>query len=227
MATRSQGRHRAACRPKTPFDDIAKNLSSPSGVRAVVAATGTGLAFTAMATSGAVAAPDVTAATVDVAQLTTKASAQVTANPTVVADAEEANPWEDSAASVETKLAVHSPRFTGTVPDAPPGSVLEVAYRYLGVPYVWGASSPSGFDCSGFTQYVYRQVGINLPRTSREQGAATPIISASEAKPGDLVHWSGHVAIYIGNGMIIHAAGQGRHIEIGPLYGSYTFHRVG
>lgn len=101
------------------------------------------------------------------------------------------------------------------------GGVIAIAERYLGVPYVWGGTTPSGFDCSGFTSYVYRQLGINLPRTAAAQQAAlTPV---SNPQPGDLVFFGSpayHVGIYLGNGMEIAAPKPGDHVKIQPIYGT-------
>lgn len=234
MATKSNARHRAACRPKTPIYDIAKNVTSPTSRRAAIAATGTGLVLTAFASGAANANPAGPEATVNVAELAAKASTQVASNPVVTVDA--GNGWDKSTASVTTENAPAPRRpapapsfkpYTGPVPSAPDGSVLKIAYKYLGVPYVWGGTTPAGFDCSGFVQYVFRQYGINLPRNSEAQAAAGVRISASEARPGDLVHWHGHIAIYIGGGKIIHAPKPGDHVKIAPLYGHYTFVRIG
>jgi len=90
--------------------------------------------------------------------------------------------------------------------------VINLAREFLGVPYVWGGSSPNGFDCSGFVQYVYAQKGITLPRTADIQATAGQPISKAELMPGDLVFFAGdyvnisHVGIYIGNGQMIHAS---------------------
>ena len=89
-------------------------------------------------------------------------------------------------------------------------SIVSAAKSQTGVPYVWGASRPgSGFDCSGLTSYVYKQAGISIPRTARQQVFAGTIIPESQAVPGDLVAFSGgnwgHIGIYAGNGMIIDA----------------------
>jgi cell wall-associated NlpC family hydrolase len=93
--------------------------------------------------------------------------------------------------------------------------VLAVAVRYLGSPYLYGGSSPRGFDCSGYTGHVYRQLGISLPRTANQQMNATRRISRSQARSGDLVFFvSGgrayHVGIYAGGGKMYDAPRPGR-----------------
>jgi cell wall-associated NlpC family hydrolase len=92
-----------------------------------------------------------------------------------------------------------------------PGKVISLAEKYLGVPYVWGGSSPSGFDCSGLVQYVYSKVGISLPHSSRMQFDMGTAVSRSQLQPGDLVFFFTpiqHVGIYIGNGRMINATGS-------------------
>lgn len=95
-------------------------------------------------------------------------------------------------------------------------AVVDSARKYLGAPYVWGGTSPSGFDCSGFTQYVLAQNGKSIPRTSQEQFASGQAVDKSQLQAGDLVFydWSGgteatHVGIYEGNGKMIHAPHSG------------------
>lgn len=95
-------------------------------------------------------------------------------------------------------------------------AVVDSARKYLGTPYVWGGTSPSGFDCSGFVQYVLAENGKSVPRTSQEQFASGQAVDKSNLQAGDLVfyNWSGgteatHVGIYEGNGKMIHAPHSG------------------
>ena len=108
---------------------------------------------------------------------------------------------------------------TTTTPEAPASnsSIVAIAKRYLGVPYVHGGSTPAGFDCSGFTQYVYRQAGISIPRTVGGQIGAMRHVS--NPQPGDVVALTyGHVGIYLGNGMMIAAPRPGKNVQIQSVY---------
>lgn len=104
--------------------------------------------------------------------------------------------------------------------SATANAVIANAKQYLGVPYVWGGSTPSGFDCSGFVSYVYRSVGISLPRTSSAQQNVGTRISLNQLQPGDLVFRGTpayHVGIYIGGGQYIHAPQTGDVVKIAPF----------
>lgn len=94
-------------------------------------------------------------------------------------------------------------------------SVVDYATQFVGNPYVWGGTSlTNGADCSGFTQAVYNSFGVSIPRTSYEQQNAGREVSYSEAQPGDLICYGGHVAIYMGGGKIVHASNSRDGIKI-------------
>jgi cell wall-associated NlpC family hydrolase len=108
-------------------------------------------------------------------------------------------------------------------PGAGHSAAASIALRYLGVPYVWGGASPSGFDCSGLVMYVYAQLGISLPHYTVAQWNATDPISSPE--PGDLVFFNGlgHVGIYIGGGRFVDAPHTGSVVRIDSMsnFGGY------
>jgi cell wall-associated NlpC family hydrolase len=113
----------------------------------------------------------------------------------------------------------HHPLPSGTVGQR----AVALARRELGVPYVWGGESPSGFDCSGLVAYVYGRLGVRLPRVASDQYRAGRHVSRSMLRPGDLVffHGLGHVGIYTGEGRFIHAPHTGDVVRISTLSGWY------
>ena len=133
-----------------------------------------------------------------------------------------------------TTTATTPPAAPAPAPTPPPqptthADAASIAARYLGVPYVWGGASPSGFDCSGLVMYVYAQLGVSLPHYTVSQWNATIPIPTSALAPGDLVFFDGlsHVGIYIGNGQFIHAPHTGTVVQIGSLSGYWAAHLDG
>ena len=101
--------------------------------------------------------------------------------------------------------------YEGTALPAKVKGMAVIAYgkKFLGNPYVWGGESLThGVDCSGFTMKVYEHYGITLPHSSQAQGNCGKEVSEKDMQPGDLIVYSGHVAMYAGNGMLLHAAGE-------------------
>ena len=126
-------------------------------------------------------------------------------------------------------ISASTPEGSTVAPPNVHGGVVGIAMRYLGVPYVWGGSSPSGFDCSGFVAYVFAQIGLSLPHSSYAMfGMGTPV-SIGELQPGDLVFFTGasHMGIYIGGGQFIHAPHTGDVVKISSLSGYYSSNFAG
>jgi cell wall-associated NlpC family hydrolase len=111
-------------------------------------------------------------------------------------------------------------------------AAVNAALSKQGDPYVWGATGPRQFDCSGLVQWAFEQVGISLPRSSQAQARAGVAVSASDLKPGDLIAFysdASHIGIYIGNGNVVHAPTEGENVKVTPYkyIGSvYSMRRV-
>ena len=142
----------------------------------------------------------------------------------------------------ETSRAAETPRTsentntqttetTSTTSSAPAsqngGSVVETAKSYIGSSYVYGASGPSSFDCSGFTSYIYKQYGVSLNRTAAGQYSNGTAVSKDELQPGDLVMFGksgiNHVGIYIGGGQMVHAANPSRGVTTDTINSGYYY----
>ena len=235
MASPTPGRHRAPGRfnPVSELSGIVATAAQPAvKTSAVIAASGGLVASFALPASAAPAAasktPDQAAAAAPVAVKAPEVAAPeatdafgvigftATAKPKpkpkpVVQPVRATDTQTASRSTTRASLATKS--YTNLKPAA--GGVLAIAAQYQGLPYKYGGTSPStGFDCSGFTQWVFRQVGISLPRTAEEQRqAATPV---SSPQPGDLVFFGSpayHVGIYAGNGMMWDSPRSGETVQ--------------
>jgi cell wall-associated NlpC family hydrolase len=108
--------------------------------------------------------------------------------------------------------------------------IVEIARKYVGAPYRWGGTSPSGFDCSGLVRYVYAQVGVSLPHNAAKQYQYGVPVSRDRLEPGDVVFFDRlrHSGIYIGGGRVIHARQSGKRVSIASLDDNwYAEHWVG
>ena len=116
-----------------------------------------------------------------------------------------------------------TPDGASVVPASQYSGVVGVAMQYLGTPYVWAGASPGGFDCSGFTMYVFAQVGVSLPHSSYAQYGMGVPVAYGQLEPGDLVFFDGlgHVGIYIGGGQFIHSPHTGDVVKISSLSEAY------
>ncbi|MBL0886717.1 C40 family peptidase [Myceligenerans indicum] len=104
---------------------------------------------------------------------------------------------------------------------------VSIAMQFVGTPYVYGGESPGGFDCSGLVKYAFAQVGVALPHSSSALRGAGTVVSASAARPGDLVWTPGHIAIYAGDGMVVEAVSYSTPLSYRSMWQSNpTFIRV-
>lgn len=235
MTQKLQARHRAPSRPSTPVSQAAKSLFSSENGKRLSALAGSGVALTVVAAAAVPASADATAAkqiatSVDSAQLAKGTVEKLTVNQEVTSAV--AEPTQSNvAAKVSTAPAAATPTqntqrsssesaetFVGRDLGKADGTAVGIAMQYRGVPYVWGGQTPSGFDCSGFVGYVYRQLGYSLPRSANAIAAAGTKLPLSQAQPGDILWHNKHVAIYIGGGKLIHAPKPGDVVKVAPIY---------
>ena len=127
----------------------------------------------------------------------------------------------------ETSSASSSGNSSNSSSNSIGDKLVSLAKSKLGCKYVWGATGPNQFDCSGLTSWCYKQVGISIPRTSLEQSKGGKAVSKSNLQPGDLLFWKttsaevGHVGMYIGNNQFIHAPNKSKPVKCDSLSNSY------
>jgi cell wall-associated NlpC family hydrolase len=112
-------------------------------------------------------------------------------------------------------------------PRADLAVVLAAGREVIGSPYVPGGTTPAGFDCSGFVAYAYGRAGVALPRTTSGIRAAGVVISPADARPGDILYWPGHVALYAGPGLRLDANRPGQLVAVRAIYGAPRYIRIG
>ena len=251
MTTRATARHRALVRPSTPLSALSSSVTGHVGTigrGGVVLAMSSGLVATmgipANAVTGTAAAPEAATPAAEAAfafqsallaapatlEATTPLTAPVTANVTFDTGAFSAVPAPKKRVTAAGQSG--SSYVSGGFGSARGSSVIAIAARYIGVPYVYGGTTPAGWDCSGAVRYIYAQLGISLPRTANEQMAATRRVSRSEAVPGDLVFITSggrayHVGIYAGGNMMYDAGRSGRSFSKREIFSSsVVFGRV-
>lgn len=137
-------------------------------------------------------------------------------------------PRTSENANTETATETETTTTTSSAPAPQNGSsVVETAKSYIGSSYVYGASGPSSFDCSGFTSYIYKQYGVSLNRTAAGQYSNGVAVSKDELQPGDLVMFGkfgiNHVGIYIGGGQMVHAANPSRGVTTDTINSGYYY----
>ena len=240
-------RHRSARRPATALTDLANAATGSMatvGRRTAVVAASSGLIVSMLGSPAAAAPSSDNAASlpsVDTEALTGAARAALQTSPVVSVptgtawsfDAPEvasvAPPKVVVAAKASRSATRTAVAASAPIPQSVSGNaVLEIAARYVGVPYRYGGTTPAGFDCSGFTSYVFAQLGVSLGRTTGSQRNAGTVVARADALPGDLIWTSGHVAIYAGGDMQIDAPRTGKTVQFRSIWQSNPiFIRIG
>ncbi|MDB1565673.1 C40 family peptidase [Lacticaseibacillus paracasei] len=150
---------------------------------------------------------------------TPSASSTSTASSSAVSSSVNTSTNTSTTSASSSASASQAPASNNSSVSVSGGSIASNAAKYIGVPYVYGGTSPSGFDCSGLIYYAAKEAGISLPRTSQAQSTLGSYVSVSDLKAGDLVFWGGvgsayHVGIYIGGGQYLHAPAPGQNVTI-------------
>jgi cell wall-associated NlpC family hydrolase len=222
VTTPVQARHRKASRPLTPLSDLA-----PATRRGFAVAASSGLALTMIASGANAAGQDAenlrsSAGTLKVGLVAEAESLAASNAPIKVSEQVAA---DDAAVVTEVETVTAEVVQERNVVATGQG-LIDYGMQFLGVPYVWGASSPTAFDCSGFVSYVYASIGVSIPHQSSaiRNMAGASVVSASEAQAGDIMWWPGHVGLYAGDGMVLESVPGG--VTYRAVWGSPTYLRV-
>ncbi|KFI87904.1 MULTISPECIES: C40 family peptidase [Bifidobacterium] len=131
----------------------------------------------------------------------------------------------DSAAEAASRSASRTAVAANDVPVSGNATdLVAFALQFQGAPYVYGGTTPDGWDCSGFTQYVFAHFGISLPRIAADQGSAGTLVT--DPQPGDLMISATHAGIYIGNGLMIHAMTPAQGTQVTAVMSGMSYYRV-
>ncbi|KRL42051.1 C40 family peptidase [Liquorilactobacillus nagelii] len=184
---------------------------TPATTATTSTATDTSSAATTTSTQAASSSASSQATATSSSTQTTAASSSSAATTT--------NSTSQATQSTQATTTTSSQTATTSTASVSASSVISYAEQFVGVPYVSGGTSPSGFDCSGFVQYVYAHFGVSLPRTSENQSTIGSAVSVSSAQPGDLLFWGGqgsawHVGIYVGGSSYIAAPTTGQSVAV-------------
>ena len=256
MSSRNNSaRHRALTVRTSPLDSVSKAVSANAGTvgrQAAVFAAASGLILTmglpatAADTTAGVSASTESGTAQTALAVTAAPTATVSFERTVVTTIAAPKPEPVRVQATTPAATTRAANATAAAPAAARAAATEaapaekaapaasstsgiaaIAYTGIGRPYVWGGTTPNGWDCSGFTQWVYAQAGISIPRVNA-WNAMTP---TSNPQPGDLVMQNGgaHVGIYVGNGMMISALNpsQGTLLHAVAATGSSSFYTLG
>lgn len=204
------------------LDEARRRLDALGSVQRqqVTAALARGGAGDGLGTTVSVAAPSLSSLIAGIADPTSGLSADVlpsTASPSAT-PSPGASPSDSPPDDGKADQAASAPMSPGDTTRTI--KAISAAYAELGRPYVWGATGPDQFDCSGLTQHVWASAGVMLPRTSQEQADAGTTVPLNDIRPGDLVlYYPGdtHVGIYVGRGMVIHAPRPGSVVQFAPV----------